>query len=74
MKAPTSKHLKQPSPNGRRFEYTVRRISLKDWDIMNPDEVLNKFGDGGWELCTKVQVTIEEVEMWELIFKRERKE
>lgn len=73
MKEPTSKHLKQPSPNGRRFEYTVRTISLKDWALMNQDDTLNKFGDGGWELCTFSVVRIEEGEVYQLIFKRERK-
>lgn len=62
---------KKPSPNGKRFEYTVRKISLLDWERMNQDDVLNKFGDGGWELCAKSTVRIEEVEMYELIFKRE---
>lgn len=63
---------KQPSPNGKVFEYTVRKISLSDWDMMNQDEVLNKFGDGGWELCSFSIIRIKETEMFQLIFKRER--
>ena len=73
MKAPTSKYLKHPSPTGRTFEYTVRNISPKDWEIMNQDDTLNKFGDGGWELCTFSTVQMQEGEVYQLIFKREKK-
>lgn len=62
----------QPSPNKRVFEYEVRQVSLKDWDLMNPKEVLNKFGLGGWELCTRNKIQVGDAEMWELIFKREK--
>lgn len=64
---------KLPSPNGQRYEYEVRQISFKDWDLMNPKEVLNKFGDGGWILCTKTHIKIGNADMWEMIFRREVK-
>lgn len=66
----SQKHT-HPSPNGKQYEYEVRLISFKDWGLMNPKETLDKFGQGGWRLCTKTHVKIQEADMWEMIFSRE---